>query len=283
MNANRKGYKVKIEQFLDITSPEVAYFLGYFWADGCVVNDNRKSRLRMNITENDGNSVKDVFSKLGEWNIYIRKKQMETWQNIMSFNTMNKYLYNFLMENDYHIKSGASANKIISNIPHNLLRYWWRGYLDGDGSINTRSNTLEFHSCYSQNWDFSQKLFEDIGVKYSIYNRIRKNGNKSSSIRVAGRYNILKVLDYIYQDYNLDKIGLSRKYDKYYSIDKVIKIKRKTSKYKYVFLKKSNKWGARITKNKKIGLNKIKILGTFDTEELAHEEVVKYLSIKTPN
>jgi len=45
----------------------------------------------------------------------------------------NRPLVKYLVDNDYLVKSNASADKILSTIPEKFQHYFFRGLIDGDG------------------------------------------------------------------------------------------------------------------------------------------------------
>lgn len=55
-------------------------------------------------------------------------------------------------------------------------------------------------------------------IKYSLAKESRKNGNKSSSIRIENKSGIVKLGNYIYDDFKDNNIGLARKYNKFIDI-----------------------------------------------------------------
>ena len=62
-NRPNSDFKVNIENFLNITKKEVAYFLGYFWADGYIpINRNisgTRNEIRLGIAEEDLIEIKN--------------------------------------------------------------------------------------------------------------------------------------------------------------------------------------------------------------------------------
>jgi len=73
----------------------------------------------------------DIFNSTGKWRYYnISRNQ---WKPILSAVVNNRLLYEFLVDNDYKLKSYNSADKILSKIPNSLHHYFFRGLIDGDG------------------------------------------------------------------------------------------------------------------------------------------------------
>jgi hypothetical protein len=105
---------------------------------------------------------------------------------------------------------------LIHKIPEELLKYWYRGYLDGDGSIYVKGGIVQlgFSGPYEQDWDFVEELSRRLEVSsFGIQRFIRKNGNRHSAFRITNVADVKRVLDFIYDDY--DEIGFPRKHKKY--------------------------------------------------------------------
>lgn len=121
---------------------------------------------------------------------------------------------------DYKSKSILSADKILSAIPEHLKMYFYRGVMDGDGYIGLKDGngyqmTITGH--YNQDWKYIEDIFQKYSIKYSI-ERKGKTNSSSSRISVFNYVDILKFLRYIYNGYESDAIGFSRKYRKYRDI-----------------------------------------------------------------
>lgn len=205
---------IPLEQFNKIISKEVAYFLGYFWADGNIKNYKSKNgkitywRICLEIVKKDGSDILNIMNKIGKWSIQKRKRK-KSWQETWSFVTNNKPLYSFLEENDYHMKSYNEPIKILSKIPKELQVFFWRGYFDGDGSCGFcgRGRYFEVSSTYEYKWTELINLCESLNVtNYKIYRDISKKGHRSSKLKVYG-YAIEPILKYLLKS----NLGLKRK------------------------------------------------------------------------
>jgi hypothetical protein len=198
-------FNVNVEQFLDIKTPGVAYFLGFLWADGYIV----RQEIRLSILSVDMGAIKSTLNVLGKWN-YNERVRSEGNPICTAF-TNNKKLFEFLVKNDYKIKSGASADKILKRIPLHLKHYFFRGLIDGDGHIN--KNGIFISSCFQQNWKYVSDICIELGIKSYSYQSITDK-SKSSKLEMNG-INGLLFGDYIYQNIELDNIGLLRKFNSY--------------------------------------------------------------------
>lgn len=228
-NRQNSDFKINIEQFLSIETKEVAYFLGFFWADGYIPNKRKTNRneVKLEIIKLDLDEIKPTLEKIGAWNYSSRKRN--NWKEIGLASTNNYRLIDFLMEHDFHNKSFMSADKILSKIPIELKKYFFRGLIDGDGCIhiskNERKRYIAISGSLNQDWNYVEYILEILAVEYDIY-RYETIRGKSSVIEIRGIH-ALKFSEYIYDGYTVDKIGLPRKYNKYLEIKKSIDNSRK--------------------------------------------------------
>jgi hypothetical protein len=196
-------FNVNIEQFISIKKPEIAYLLGFLWADGYIT----RNEIRLEIVKKDMTDIKKVLDSIGTWTYSDR--QRKNWQVVTRATTSNKKLMLFLKENDYDKKSYVSADKILSKIPDELKHYWFRGLIDGDGNIYPPKKRISISGSYDQNWFFIIDLCSMMDANCNIY-KIDKI-NKSSVIEINGT-NGCKFGEFIYSGLIF---GLSRKYKKY--------------------------------------------------------------------
>ena len=249
---NPDDYNVNPNIFINVTTPEAAYILGLLWADGDIEYNSYRAVVKLASTYPDAKTFGSIFKKTGKWGVYRYPKLKENWKDRCQIKTYNRTLATFLFENDYASKD-KSADKILSKIPVYLKHYWFRGLLDGDGCIHiSKQNRCRFSISgpYEQSWKYIEWLFKQFDIKYTISRIINKDGSKSY-IQVDSKRQGKIILDYIYNGYKIDKIGLRRKYKKYL---KLIEIIHKYDTFKGVYLFK-NIWRAyssTYNKNKKV-------------------------------
>jgi len=228
-----KEYKINPNQFFNIKSKKVAYFLGFLWADGHITKTGYN--INIEIKKEDMNYVKPIFDSLGIWGYYERNRN--NWATQSKISTNNYHIHKFLKENDYHIKSYESPDKILSKIPEYLKHYFFRGWSDGDGCFISNHNYHNFvlTGDKSQKWNATKFLVQELGIKnYRII--INENKKSSSSyLKISNKKDIALLGDYLYQGFSKDKIGLPRKYHTYETI------KEKSSKTRYLTPEQRNK------------------------------------------
>lgn len=63
-------FKVNADHFINVTTPEHAYLLGFIWADGSICpKDKTKDRITIEIVKRDYESIKHIIEKTGDWNV----------------------------------------------------------------------------------------------------------------------------------------------------------------------------------------------------------------------
>ncbi len=201
---------IMMEDFISIIKPEVSYFLGFLWADGCVYNN----KITVECKKEDIEVIEETFDSVARWNKYVRNRG---YSDVKILDLSSKELKDFLIENDYKKKSGVSPDKILNKIPTELRHYFHRGYLDGDGGFYFNPElylrNINFSSVYDQDWGFLENLCIKLGITtYSISRRESKNGNKQSSFRITNKKSIKIFGDYIYDG---KSFGLERKKQKF--------------------------------------------------------------------
>lgn len=192
---------VNIEYFHKMTSPTIAYILGFIWADGNV--SKTKHRITITIKYEDGESLKNTFLLYIPFHIHISNSRH---QFMFYINDIN--LHSFLVDNDYLNKSVMSPSKILSKIPQHLHHYFFRGYFDGDGCFTNKSNCcVSFTGSYEQNWTDIECFIKSFDIIPKIIRRAHMQ-SKSSFIYFYGKQNCKRFLDALYSG---KEVGLARK------------------------------------------------------------------------
>lgn len=216
--------------FVNCSTPEAAYLLGFLWGDGYLYErsyiekrkgkkgtnsyNKRSYHIKIECSEDDLLSIMPLFEQSGKWTQYRRVREGRKAQLCLS--TANKKLYDFLFENNYEIKSGADPI-ILKIIPKELVHYWWRGYFDADGCIykvkrSGRSKQVSISSVYEQDWRSTSDLLDSLGVKYSIRRMVQSEKSRYSEVRFTSNESTDSFLEYIYSGKDF---GLRRKKDIY--------------------------------------------------------------------
>jgi intein/homing endonuclease len=218
------------KSFKDLTDEEI-YILGFLWADGFLYKSSKNHKycsLQCQILFTDYKILKNCFTKVGKWSLFIRKERVDKKgvkrQKNITLAINDIALVSKLISFDFNKKNYTPPNKLLKLIPKNKHYLFYRGYFDGDGCFYITNKAKQFilGSTYEQDWSSIVSLFNKIKIKkYKIQKNISKKGHKDSRIRVSSLDAVVKIANYLYQD-RLD-IGLKRKYNKVKNLIKVNK------------------------------------------------------------
>lgn len=230
-NNGLRHYQLDEHYFDKIDTPNKAYILGFFYADGC--NMLSKSTVSMSLEENDKEILEKIrleinserplefieCSKRKDKNNNYHYKDM--WRLLLFSSHMCKTLE----------KHGMIPNKSLQLefpewLDNNLYSHFIRGYFDGDGSlcihkkINGKYQSL-FTITSTDN--FCKKCLEILreytNIGGGIYDASSHNGI-TKVLSVSGFLQLDRLLKWLYQDAEL---YMKRKYDIY--INKFLSVK----------------------------------------------------------
>lgn len=204
--ANRK-YKFNEHYFDKIDTKDKAYFLGWLYADGY----NCKSAGMVSL----GMNKKDI-EILEKFKHYI-----ESEHNIYSINSDNTVRLTigsqYLCDKLDQLGCIPAKSLVVEwplFIPSYLVKFFIRGYFEGDGCISVflDKNRPTFQLSVMSSHKFINGLQQfceiELGIKFGNYTRIN-NG----LLALSRRGEIIKFLNWLYSD--LGDLFLTRKYNKY--------------------------------------------------------------------
>jgi len=111
---------------------ELAYFLGFFWADGYISSDNS---LVVEIAKNDADDIEHIFMKVCTFHLYERNRLNKQTQKTFHCSDYERTIIPLLKQLGKYPKSIDSHKNIIEYIPEEYIKYFIRGLYDGDGSL----------------------------------------------------------------------------------------------------------------------------------------------------
>src|SRR5271154_3325218 len=122
---NRRRYKLN-ESFFDTWSPEMAYVLGFWFADGYMTVDRS---YRISFFSNDIQILGDIRRALESTNPIVGNNRDQSF----CLRVHSKKLYEGLTRlGGFRAKSRTVTFPFV---PKEYLRDFIRGYFDGDGSV----------------------------------------------------------------------------------------------------------------------------------------------------
>lgn len=218
--------------FFQLWSPQMAYVLGFIYADGAIEDVQKSSRTcYISITSKDISILKKIRSAMqSKHQLYKRRAQLHIFSDGKSyvsneeavFRIGNKMMYNDLL--NLGLTPRKSSSILFPKIPSEYLNFFLRGYFDGDGCLHLIkgkyprlifiSGSISFLKGLSQNLANCLK----IPIK-SVYSQLQKSGNLCYQLHYNTRISS-KILEFMYKD--LEKAPyLERKfaiYQKYLQI-----------------------------------------------------------------
>lgn len=206
---NRRKYYFDDHLFDIINTPDKAYCIGLFMADGC--NQLEHGCFSIGLQERD----KDILEKISkmfqsDYPLYFRDASNYEYmkQNVLSIRWNSKYFCNRLNE------IGIVPNKsLILDFPHwldrHLIPYLIKGYIDGDGWVN--KSQIGFMS--TENFCLGvQEYLNSLGISSYIMDMKRHYKSETKELLISGRNNIIPLVNIMFSHGNL---YLERKYQKY--------------------------------------------------------------------
>lgn len=224
-----KKYSVNECYFSKIDTEDKAYWLGFLYADGYILEKGKA--LITGLTLKDLEHIEKFKCDINSTHLIKEAKTTNNYQLNIYNTKFSKYL----------VDKGCVPRKTylieFPIIESDLINHFIRGYFDGDGSISATDKTLQITICCASK-TFLEKLIkflsDETGVKNKIYTR--KDG-LHLYVNASGD-DILKIKKYLYKG---SKTYLDRKKETFDLIEKNInEIKNKVWKNHWIQKKKRN-------------------------------------------
>lgn len=217
-------YKKVNKNFFKKWSPEMAYVLGFFMADGYLFTSKGGGKY-FAIQIKDKNlliSIRSVLNSEHKISKRIHKKDNSVFYR---FQIGSYEMYNDL--NNLGIKENKTYRLELPNIPNEYFGDFVRGYFDGDGNVwigeihkNRKTQTLVIHTVFTScSKDFLVSLYEKLKEK-----DILGGGVSCKNNAFCLKYSIndsLRLYDLMYNNLG-DDLFLPRKKDVF---EKFIKLR----------------------------------------------------------
>jgi len=218
----QRKYSLNEDYFDKIDTEEKAYFLGLLYADG--YNNEQRGTVVLSLIDTD-KAILDKFNQQIMSNkplqIIRRKQKNPNWADNYRLSIVSKKISKKLKE-----LGCPQAKSFIIEFPkenvvaNNLLQHFVRGYFDGDGTFGTyfvncgKYKAYNFCIVSTENFCSHLKVLMRNILEINSHIEIRhKNRNNSTrQLRISGRKQIYKFLDWIYHGAT---IFIDRKYQKY--------------------------------------------------------------------
>src|SRR5712664_554124 len=244
-----------------IDTEEKAYWLGFFYADGCLYSNGKTASILFSSTD-DVHLIKfaDIFG------LSIRRettyhKRVDKFYNSVRCMLYSKHLCDSLLAKGVtHRKTSTATGEILKCVPDSLIHHFIRGYFDGDGHIGKVSHVGKidatehrFVLCGTRSFllAVSNLMASKLGL------RVPEPFCNTGVYRLqwGGAWQLNRVREWLYKDAS---VYLERKKERFDSVPK----QRGTSQYQGVsWLNRSSRWISRIYAN-----GKLNYIGTYINE-----------------
>lgn len=230
----------------DLNDSFNCYLLGLIYADGSIrgakigvpigsalgtgINSkDRKIDTRISLKQNKKDFEDlDIIEKLHVYGVVTIHEDLSAHKKnkgkpAVSLQFSNLKIYEFLRDHGYGIKShkGSDARIILNAIPEANRHFWFRGFLDGDGTVRKDCQEISFVSHIDENWAFLTELFKELSIHKTSYrieaNMVKSTGHKKSILGLTKTQDLYKFGSYIWPDNDLD-IGFLRKFSNWLKI-----------------------------------------------------------------
>lgn len=160
-------------------SAQMAYVLGFIYADGAIEDVQKSSRTcYIQMTSKDLELLKQIQQVMGSENkVYERHPRINRFPNgrqFLSSLAYNVRIGNKLMYNDL-LALGVTPRKSLTilfpNIPSEYLEYFLRGYFDGDGCIQLKEGKYPVVVFTSGSIKFLEELSRILSRNLNIQHR----------------------------------------------------------------------------------------------------------------
>lgn len=221
-----RKYTANYNFFDIINTPEKAYVLGYFYADG----SNNISTNRLLFSSVDTDILKKVLHVMDS-NSPLERVSQNTIGNTINGGVpikSNRVAYSIRISNKHLCESleklgGSQVKTYVLKfptsdiLPSELTRHMIRGYMDGDGfvySSKTKSGNISLNVGFCGTIDLITGIQDYLNNTLGTSGSIRERG-KICELNYKGSLQAGTILDHLYED---STIHMDRKFKKYKNI-----------------------------------------------------------------
>lgn len=232
--AGKRKYTCNYRYFENIDTLERAYWLGMLMADGCVIHTHRLRHLKTCDSWQDRYYLQLSLKDDDIAHIQKFKRAIESNHPINVYNyssglaSEGRYARLIIEDKslvDDLISHGVCEKKTLilkyPDILPELDSHFIRGYFDGDGCISKsqgREQTPMYEANITSTYEFLESIYRRLPLnsnkEFNPKQRFSERDNNNWTFRFAGNRQLLRVLNYLYQN-STDDIRLDRKYKKY--------------------------------------------------------------------
>jgi len=219
LGLHSKRREINDDYFEKIDTPLKAYFLGFIFADGWIVNKENSGNYEfgMTLSSNDKYLLELLNNELGGKNIIyhhnpqevlVCKKQIAHSGHCDTLRVYSKKIVCDLMR--HGIEINKSLKGTIPIVDDSLFFDFLRGYIDGDGCYYVDNNQTYMHiTCGNRlPLEYIQNKLSQFNIKTKIYTE----NDRKYRLMCTSFKEMNKLINSLY--YKNDLFCLERKYEK---------------------------------------------------------------------
>lgn len=193
-----RKYVVNEHIFDVIDTEEKAYWLGFLYADGCLI----KTHVTLTLAEKDRDHIERFVDFMGsDTPISIKTQNLQTKNPYprATVTISGKHLSERLKELGIVVARPVPVQDIWRQIPPNLLHHWVRGFFDGDGCAEKRPH-IHFAVTLPTGDSLKELLAKSAGTNPNIKMVKNVKSNIIVSLKYKGHNNAMKIIHYMYDN-----------------------------------------------------------------------------------
>lgn len=213
------GYISKVKNhsyFHDIDTEEKAYWLGWMMSDGSIVRHHSRKDRSLNISmcqKSECGYIIENFAKA----ISADKSIVRSYHRI--YNGKDRYITQISFASQemaedlmsHGVCCDKTEKQIMPKIEEKLIKYFIRGYFEGNGSVYISQGKIHV-AFYGSNQIITD--IRDFMYNNGIFNNVSiTHRNRICSIHYGSQLQIKTLFDYLYGDFVEDNMVMYRKYN----------------------------------------------------------------------
>lgn len=184
-------------------SPNMAYILGYIYADGCVSVRNNSKVLSFGCVESDGKLLLDIAEEMKSAHAIVRqgprKRGPYTTRPFVRMAISSRFIVDSLIEIGV-LPRKSRTDTPLPSVPECLFRHFVRGYFDGDGTQSLSSRNVAAVGFCGQRLFITQlqeKLCLLTGIKKA---KILTRGKHLVQFTNAAKKDVRRLYSFLYPE-----------------------------------------------------------------------------------
>lgn len=216
VSLSKNVHSVNIHYF-DEWSPNMAWLLGFTWADGSIVHvKNHLYRISWGVSIKDEEIIHAIQKEIQSTHkLDYHKKRISTFygkqyisQPAVYLHIYNTYLTKMLLEKYYVPPRKSFLDPSYPYVPDAFAGHFIRGFMDGDGSVGQYGQECRLTLC-SAGMRFLQGLQQQVCFLIDVHRGTISQNGKTYQVRWTKKDDLIKLAKFLYP--SGDYLYLSRK------------------------------------------------------------------------